>query len=456
LKWVALAAFLMLIPLLVVWLKGRPRSEPLLWMLLGLLPFISPALKLIVAPVSWAGWPGYTRGLEVSLIDSLSLAILFAYAGAKQSVRLPFLGVWLFFLFANLLSAFFSDRFEPPVFAAWQIARVALLFAAIATISAKPGAPRAILTGMVIGVMINAVASVNQRFLGGAIQAAGLFSHQNALGMATHFAFYPLLFGVLYGRRRWFDIAGLVACTLVVILGASRGTIGLVGIGCGLVVLAAVIRRPNARTMGIAAAGALAILAAYPLATISLNFRFQQTGQVARGFEFDDQRLAFIRAADNMFTDYPMGVGANMYVSTSILKGYAERAGVNWSAGNRSAYVHNGYLVARTEMGYVGLAAFILLLFWPVFFCLRRLNQYRSDPRADMMIGYGISVLVVAVHSIVEWVFFSTQVLWLHAICLGMISGLAAQLARDHAMARRQARERADAPDQETGGALPA
>jgi O-antigen ligase len=104
-----------------------------------------------------------------------------------------------------------------------------------------------------------------------------------------------------------------------------------------------------------------------------------------------------------MWLDNPMGVGANQYSLTANIGGYYERAGVAWNWSNRSTKVHNMYLLAGAETGWIGAFAFSLLIVWPIVTGLLFLLTNRADPRGDIVLGnvaafiaFAISLGVVA------------------------------------------------------------
>src|SRR5258708_24919325 len=110
-----------------------------------------------------------------------------------------------------------------------------------------------------------------------------------------------------------------------------------------------------------------------------------------------------------MVGDHPMGVGANHYVIVANTEGYSDRAGVIPTSGSRGANVHNVYWLVLAETGYVGIAAFLLLLAQPLFMAFRTAWSHRRDWRGDVLLGLGVALLAVYVHSLLEWAFLTFQ-----------------------------------------------
>lgn len=419
-KWVFLAFLIVFTPLLAAWLKGNKKHAPLIWGLLGFLPFVVGPWDLYIAPVSWATWPGFVRGVEVSLLDAIALAAYISAPGkGRIRLKLPFIA----YIVAAALAALQADVRIAAMFYPWQLARMLLLFAAVAAVCRDERAPTAILAGLVLGLAYQALVAASA-FLAGATQTGGSFGHQNLLGIVSHMVILPALALMLSGRNSLIGAAGPIAGIAVAIFTASRATIGLAGAGLVGLLSLSLLRRPTSRKWSMAALGAVVLAAATPLALGSLNQRMTAaplTGDY-------DERAAFERSAWMMITDHPMGIGSNQFVSVANVGGYFDRGGVIAVYGSRSAHVHNVYLLVLAETGFIGFAAFIWLLLAPITVALRGAFRFRRDPRGELLLGLGFSLIVVALHSLYEWVFVSFNVQHVFAITVGLIVGVAGQL----------------------------
>lgn len=419
-KWVFLAFLIVFTPLLAAWLRGNRRQAPLVWALLGLLPFLVGPWDLYIAPVSWATWPGFVRGLEVSLLDAVALAVLVSAPGrGRIHLQWPFVG----YIAAVVLAALQADVWMAAMFYPWQLARMLLLFAAVAAVCRDERAPKAILTGLTLGLIYQAVIA-SYAYIGGATQTGGSFGHQNLLGLVSHMVVLPALALILSGRTSLIATGGPIAGIVVAILTASRATIGLAGAGLAGLLVLSIIRKPTARKWSLAVIGLIVLAAATPLALGSLEKRLA-AAPLSKEY---DERAAFERSAWMMIADRPMGIGSNQFVSIANVKGYYEKGGVVAAYGSRSAHVHNVYLLVLAETGYIGLFAFIGLLLAPILVALRGAFRYRKDPRGELLLGLGFSLVVVALHSLYEWVFVTFNVQHVFAITVGLIVGVAGQL----------------------------
>ena len=129
-----------------------------------------------------------------------------------------------------------------------------------------------------------------------------------------------------------------------------------------------------------------------------------------------------------MLSDNPMGQGANHYVLAANLGGFNNRAGVVPVAGSEGANVHNVYFLVAAETGYLGLITFVLMLLRPLTVALLCGWSNRGDQRGDMLIGLGVTLLIVYLHGLFEWIFVLLETQYMFAMDLGLVAGLATQL----------------------------
>ena len=421
-KWIALLLYIALVPLLIARLRNNPRQAPIIWTALGFIPFILDIGHLIFAPISWSMWPGYVKGVEISLLDPVALAIVLSYPSIR--IKSPLMIILPLYILVVLSTMIYSGAPEASFFYAWQLGRIMLLFAAVAKISQHEQGPQALVMGMILGMCVQAGYSIEQR-LTGVTQSSGTFGHQNLLGMVSHFVTFPALALLMVDARMRAPLFGVLAGAFVVILGASRATLGLAATGFVALLLMSIFLKPTARKSMIVGLGLVALLAATPVALSSLQKRFE-TAPISTDY---DERAAFARAARMAIADHPMGVGSNQYVVAANVQGYSDRAGVVWNSGSRGANVHNTYLLVWAETGFLGLAVFIALMLIPIIIALRGAWRNRKDPRSDLTLGLGIGLAIVSIHSLYEWVFVNYSVQVMFAIDAGIITGLVRQMA---------------------------
>lgn len=425
------------IPVLIAALRMYPHQRKWAYLAIGALPFFASALNVDAALISWAGWPGYAKGIVISLLDTLALAVLVTSRGPFR--KLPLLIPFLFYILAAVLSVVVSTMPMSSAFYLFQLLRVLVVFAAVASFAGQGGAVRWLCFGLALGAAFQAIVTIDQR-LSGVVQATGTMGHQNLLGLMLHFVTLPLLALLLAGERNKLIMIGVFAALVAVALGASRGAIAFVALGCALLFLLSLVRRATPHKWKMLGLAALAMVIVVPITVASFHERFAD-GAIYEGL--DSERVAFERAARLMWDDHPMGVGANQYVVTANVEGYSARAGVIWNHGSRSTNVHNLYLLTGAEMGWVGFVTLLAFLAAPVLRGLYFAFANRSDPRGDVVLGATVAILVTALHGLIEWVLVTDQAQYVLAISMGIIAGSIRQLRREAAARSIAARRRA-------------
>lgn len=422
-KWLVLVIALGAVLPVGLWLRGHPELRARCFLLVGLAPFFLSAIPgMDMAIVAWPDWLGFVHGYELTVLD-LIVATLFVSL-PRTPGSLPFKIVFLLYFLAVVLSMLQAHVPLAASFYAWQIARIFLVYATIQRACADERVPSYLLQGMAVGLCFQAGVAIWQRFGSGLVQSPGTFVHQNALGFASHFVIMPFFALLLAGARGWLAPATLLAGIVIAILTASRGAMGLSALGLCLVFVISVARGWTRRKGAVALAGMALAVAAAPLAIASFEKRF---AAVPLSTNYDE-RAAFEKAAAMIVAKHPLGVGANHYVYVAKNRGYSERAGVIPIEASRNAHVHNAYWLAATETGYFGLVALVLVLLSPLITAFGSGWRARGDMRGDLLLGFGVALVVVCLHSLVEWILFTAQVQYFLAIAMGIVAGLAQQL----------------------------
>lgn len=439
-KWVALALILLAMPLLTAWLRTNPRFAPVVWAMLGFLPFVLGPWHLMVAPYASAMWSGYVKGWEISLLDSIALAVIFGTRGRwpRLTLIVPLLA-YVAAVAISISQAKFGTLASSYLL---QLLRIVVVFVAVAKLVQDDRGERAVLTGLIAGLAVQAGYALWAR-MGGALQTGGSMGHQNLLGFVSHMAIMPAFALLLAGRWQRVALVGVIAGVIAVILTASRATIAFSAIGLILTLLLSMAIRMTPRKAAIGLAGIVFLGASVPLANAALQRRFDAQG--SSFFTEDQERVAFERAAHLMLTERPMGVGPNHYVFVANTEGYSARAGVSWSTGSRATNVHNSYMLVAAETGWLGIVTLVTLLASAIWFALATAVRYRRQPGSEILIGVACALIAVGIHALYEWMFVTYPAQYLFAVSLGLIAGLRSRFAR--AVLRSAARAPARLPD---------
>lgn len=437
-RFVGLIIIFTSLPIFIALLKSNPEKRVWAYFIIGFMPFTAGWLNLDASIINYAGWPGHTKGLIITIMDSMALAILFTSAAPLR--KLPIFGIFLFYIFSAILSIVVSNQPMMSGLYAFQLVRVIVVFIAVASIMRDPKAVHWLSYGMAAGAILQGVITIDQR-LSGVVQASGTMGHQNLLGFMLHFATLPLLALMLAGKMHKLNILGVLFALIAIALGASRATVGFAAIGLTLLLAFSMMRQMTSHKGKILGLSVLAFALMTPVVIGTFERRFKDS-PIALGR--DSERVAFERAAKNIWSDHPMGVGANQYVIVSNTEGYAQRAGVAWNYGSRAAHVHNLYLLVSAETGWVGLISLCSLFGWAILRGFAFVFGNRRDPRGDSVLGASIAVLVAAIHSFYEWIFVTYQVQYVFAISLGIIAGTIRQVHLEKRLSVRMSAHRAN------------
>ncbi|MHA6723788.1 O-antigen ligase family protein [Sphingomonas sp. RS2018] len=414
-RYLAIAAVFLAIPVLNSVLGQSNAYRRWGFAALGLLLFFGDILRIGGALISWPMWTGISKGVEISMTDALAIALLLSRP--RRATGTPFWGFIAFYMVVLAFSLITSAVPMATFFVIWQFGRALLIFAVVAGECHQTDKRDSLMTGLALGLILQLGYVVQQKAVG-VVQATGTMYHQNALGMMVELALIVLVAALLAGDRRKISWAGVVAGLVVVAGGGSRGTLAFASAGVAIVILISLVRGitpAKSKVLGFAVLGALI---AAPISVATLKSRFGKNSMTTQ----DDQRPAFERAARAMSADHPFGIGANLYVTTANTQGYADRAGVAWNFANRSAPVHNAYLLARAETGWLGEIALILLLVFPVLSALKLAFKKRKTASGEFALGAAVGLSVNIVHNNYEYAFFIYHVLSIVFLNIGIIA----------------------------------
>lgn len=436
-KWIVLGGLLALIPALTVLLRSQPRFLVHACYFMGLLVFFfDPYLN--IGPVTW-DWPGVVKGIEITILDVIAISILLA----TRSVRTPLslkVGLGIYVL-ALLLSSLVAEVKSPAVFYIWQFCRAVVVFLAVArATAAQSGAPFALVAGIGTATVIQAIVAAKQ-YVGGNVAAGGTLGHRNILGLTSHFAVMPAFALLLAGRRNLPAIAVVVAGAVIALTGGGRATIGLFGIGVVITTILSIRHKATGRKTMMAGLAVLLLVLSAPAMMWAVGRRSAE----AR-ISSNEERLAMTAAARMIIADHPLGVGPNQYLMVANLGGYSERAGVAWNYANRSAPVHNSYLLVWAELGIVGLVGLLAMLVSTVVIGLKAMRRLVWDERSELMIGLVGTMIVAGAHMAFEWLFVTNYVHYLLAMSMGALVGITATL-RQRSGSRVVKQQQVAAPD---------
>jgi putative inorganic carbon (hco3(-)) transporter len=343
--------------------------------------------------------------LPTTLLENLILVTMVLYAiavwrgAAPLPKRTPYEIPIALFLVAGVIGIFVAPdhRGALGIFRAYLLEPIAVFYVATAVLGTA-GAIESLIAGWGIGAVAFAiveVAAFMQVFLGGTLQighaAAALGINPNSvalyleppIALAAAFA----LFGS--GRQRWLGIAALSVLVAADVATLSRG--GLLALGVLLVISFITVRALVFRLalLGASVVGAL-VLWQLPFVRLRMIYLVFDPAHTLYG------RLHLWAATLRMLRDHPIfGAGINAYQTTMAPYRAADTYHVP------EPYAHNIVLTTWSELGLLGLAAFIYMLVALIVRPWRALAKAAGVYR-PVLWGVGTGFAMVAIHGIVD------------------------------------------------------
>ena len=408
-------------------LRASPYLRDKFWFLIGVFPFVFPVFQFLDVEIVTGDmiWVGHVSGLLISAIDLMAIALYLTVRQKVNCIRYHF--PFLLYLFAISLSVFQAEVPFAAIFYVWQFLRMYFFTIVIAKACTDERVPERLLKGLAIGLGIQFIAVLWQKFGLFVLQPTGTFVHQNTLGLITSLVAFPHFALLMAGQRQLKSAAAPFMSFVISCLIASRAALGFAVIGFAITFFISTVRQWTNWKALIGAAGIVAAAALAPTAYSSLERRFARAPLMEHEY---DERAAFNRAALSMLSANPLGIGVNHYSYVGKNYGYSVRAGVAPNEGNLDSIVHNAYWLHAAEAGYLGLVAFIVLMFYPLWISWKYSWIARHDVKGDLLIGLGAGMLVIYIHSAFEYVIVVKEVQYILSIIVGITFGLAHQIAQ--------------------------
>lgn len=437
-RYVGILLVLCSFPMFMALLRSGPIRQKWAFIALGAAPVVGIALNTDAALISWAQWPGHTKGVIISLTDTLALAICFHF---RPRNRYPLLlWFWVFYIICNVPGLLLSNLFTPALSYFVSLLKAAVYFFACYIVMSR-GALSALIFGLCIAVIANSGITITN-FLQGVVQPGGLVGHRNYAGLINNLAIPVLLIASTYGRFKMWHLLAIGMAAVAAILGGSRGVIILFGASVYLTLFCAVAVKPSKQIRYLLAACFLASFLAIPVGLQKLRDR-SEDGSI--NLSKDAERAAFEKAAQMMNEDYPLGVGLNQYANLANIGGYSAAAGVNWMTASKSAIVHNSYVLVRTEGGFIALFAMLLLLGSTLVSSTKLVLKRSTNPARVFAVPVLVATLVLSIHLSFEWAFVTMNNLYGFALITALASFVkdvaqkdSIQKQRAHAIFRRE------------------
>lgn len=334
------------------------------------------------------------RGLLLAFAAILAAIVLSALHAAHDDAVVREFFKWIEYLavFAAVVVGFAYDPDDRPV---W-IALIAIGFVEVAA------AAHELLFGAASGLVI---AGHNVPRVAGTLEGPNQFAGWLNLLL-------PVLFARMLTDRNPWLIASVVLCAVTEAATISRS--GIVAAVAGAVVVL-IVTRPS-RRVGISFAAGAVVVAAILVTlglSIGLEARFFSLAEVEQPDHLGTRAILWASALELWRTSPLVGIGAGNFEFDLGMVGHPEIR----------THANSLYLQALSEMGVVGLAA-TLFMIWTVIATFAR-----SFSRRPLLIGVFAANIALALHQIFDYMWFYPKVgiFWAILLAIGVVEVLAAR-----------------------------
>lgn len=430
-----------LAPLLGAWLAPRRVWQRAVFALMLVMTALRPGNFMMMLG-SIETYRGHTKGYEVSLIEVLALALIFAVRRAPAAVgqRGRSSGVGFYLLWCGLSLASMIGALEPTyaLMAASRFLKGALIFAAAALYVRDEEDLRWGVGALAGALAHHGLLCLKMRLLDSSWQVKGWFEHQNPMAMWCYLSALPVLAMMLHpgtkGRLFWLCLAGYGGAGLCVLLSVSRAALAAYAIGSAILLGLAWLRGFNARALGLTVAGAFGAVLVFLFAMDSFKARLNEVAASSEEVE-EDLRDILNRQSAAMLHDHPvLGVGWNNFgiansrgrgdVYSEILESWDKERGFTIYDENYYAnpLTESLYWLWLAETGWLGFGSFVLFAAVTVWWALCSAWRLRGSIAGVVAAALLVGLVICYGHGLVERILTQTKNFshWM------MLAGLAA------------------------------
>lgn len=354
---------------------------------------------------------GSSRGIEISIIYLLALAILLVIWLKTLRISLPFkdIGIYLYLLFflMGVFSMINADNLLFSCFELWKMSMMVIIFLAIWNYVSYTNDCETILYGIGLLIIINFFPIVLKEHLFGAYQKKGVFPHQNSMAlfmtlMGPFFLAKMLRFKnnkeLIFSTLAFFSAGGAVAFSY------SRGGMIAFPLSCSITLFISFLYSDGKNRLKKALVISLCAL-------IALSGVLRMAPRIIERFEEAPEssgqtRVDFAIAAVNMMKDQPLGVGINNWgIKVNPPYEYSKhREQMGYDDDYKDGIVETVYLLAGAECGYFGLLFMLAWFFHYLVIAFKLLKRLKKHQLFFIPVGACGGLIGVYAQSCLEWV----------------------------------------------------
>lgn len=407
------------VPLMALMAANAPRIRGLL--LTALVFSVALGDMANINFLSMESYRGPDRGFEVSLSDllalGLALSLLLKNAGQVRWVPFNTLPIAAFIAFA-LLTTLASPMPLYGSFTVFKLVKFYLIYWAVMNTLWTGTSRDYVWWGLVaMGFLMTALA-LQQKYLLGMYRVHTLFDHSNTVPAFANLVLPALLIWGMVDRRLGMGravLSGLAALGLSFTVVATFSRAGLVlTVACVMGALFLAVRRSSpVRAFMVTSVVLVMIAIGGIMAADSVIDRFLNAPESS-----EEARDEFNHAAKLMAGDHLLGVGLNNFSHALTRTGRYRNHLTVMENEEQAGVVHHIYYLTAAEMGYVGLALFLLIMARFTWLTGRH-GILGRGPEGAIVGGFFLGLCALHLTGLLEWVFRLTPVLYQFAIVCG-------------------------------------
>lgn len=399
--------------------------------------FFSTSYLIDINFVSMEQYRGDTRGFEFGITDWMVIALIIVMAKSprwqhrKLDLIPPNGNIIMVYLLMALISASVAYVGVYAGFGLFKLIRAIAVYWVAYNYLREEEDLHFILM-ILAGIVAMEFLIVLKQRLGGIYRAPGTTPHSNTLAVyinMMNMIFFAFILGEK-SKRTIIYWACLGMGSVMVLATFSRGALVSMIMGYTLVIVLSFYDKPTPhKSRVILTLFLLALPVAIKVAPAIID-RFLNAPEAS-----GESRHYANDAAKAMANDHPFGVGINNYSYVINETKYVAFIDNPVDRG----IVHNVYLLHACEMGWGGLAVFLLMIGNFFLIGLREIRKRRNNTITTMAVGIVVAMFTLWFQSMLEWLFRQTYV----TVQFFMLAGFLAALTRvDKQMIKHKRTER--------------
>lgn len=418
--------FVMLFGVPLMGIKASTSDAFRGWVLTFVIATTAFANQIKINFVSTESYRGPERGFELNLTDLCAWALVIALVSRhKKAIKwFPYNSIPLAGLFiVAIISTLDAPERLYAAFALFKLVRAYVIYWAVAN-TLRTNVPReSIWRGFLILGMYVDFLCLKEKYVSHIYRVPGPFDHSNTVPLFLNLVMPALLIWGLCDKNmpKRNSVLSIITSLLMVfsvLITYSRAGLALSVGATVFAILVANIRARSAKVTLVSIGVFIALCIGGALTMKSIQDRVKDAPESS-----EEARIEFNIAAKKMLLDHPLGVGINNFSAVLTKEGRYNGHITVMADEEQSGVCHHIYLLTCAELGYGGIAVFLLIILrwaWHALFYAFKSKEIEGLVLFGLLLGF----LTLHISGLLEWVLRITPVTFLFVICGALATGL--------------------------------